>query len=191
MFCKWDCQLDLPSIMFMALPLSSKIYVPYTLARSSSSKRWCDNIIVYLHARGGQCGAAWIGLPERSTPFSLSSPPLPSLLFPPSLARSPLFSDHSSTAERHASHFDHRTRGGEGEGGERERRELGREGGIEKGREREHIETHRVSCSRTIEADVEEFDIYSTADGTTGQPATGEPTGSEWMKMREWMSDGE
>ncbi len=28
-----------------------------------------------------------------------------------------------------------------------------------------------------IEADVEEFDIYSTADGTAGQPADGELTG--------------
>lgn len=46
----------------------------------------------------------------------------------------PLFSDHSSTAERHASHFDHRTRGGEREG------RRGRE------REREHIETEYNSA---------------------------------------------
>ena len=160
MFCKWDCQLDLPSIMFMALPLSSKIYVPYTLARSSSSKRWCDNIIMYLHARGGQCGAAWIGLPERSTPFSLllSSPLLPSL--PRSLAR--LSSVITAVLQRDMPATLIIAPGEERERGERERSERGREGGIEKERERErerereHIETeyHAAGQSRLMLKDL-------------------------------------
>lgn len=71
-------------------------------------------IIMYLRSRWGQRVAVWIEQNCYSTPFTLSS-------FPPSLARSLLFSDHSSTAERHASHFDHHTGGGERVGRRKER----------------------------------------------------------------------
>lgn len=83
-------------------------------------------VIVYLQTRGGHCGTAEAGLPNASTPLSLSLsflPIFPSLPHPSSVI--------TAVLQRHAGHFDHRTRGGE--------RDAARE------REREHT----VSCSRT------------------------------------------
>lgn len=72
--------------------------------------------------------------------------PIP-FLSPPSssLSRSPLFSDHNSTAEGHASHFDHHTRG----------EERGREGGIAREKENPETEYH----AEVYVADVEEVHL--------------------------------
>lgn len=56
---------------------------------------------------------------------------------------------------------------------------LGEERGMQQEREGRRVGKRTHIVQQDIEADVEESDIYSTAGGTAGQPATGARQGDD------------
>lgn len=68
---------------------------------------------------------------------------------------------------------------------------LGEERGMQQEREGRRVGKRAHIVQQDIEADVEECDIYSTAGGTAGQPATGVRQGDDdiarkWLKANQW-----
>lgn len=177
MFCKWESQLNLPSTIFMVLEDLRSMHVEVT-----EFEHWCDKITLCTSTpEGGSVAPLDLGCSTCSTPFFSLLPPSSSL------PHSPLFSDHSSTAERHASHFDHRTRGGERGGG--------REGARE--RERGGAYRDRVSCSRTSALMLKNLTFIPWMERQVSQPLESEQGNREgvraqereWTRMCRWASE--